>query len=684
MMNRKPLVMAITLALGTPFLSLAAVAEQVKTAEFDEVLVSATRIQEKVSESSRSAAVVGEEQLAEKQGDSVAEVLKTEANINIANGPRASAQQVEIRGLSGQRVLQTIDGARQNTSAGHRGTFFMDPELLSSVEVVRGPASSLWGSGAIGGVVSQNTKSAREMLDEGQSFGGYLKQGYETNGQRSKSSGAIYGAKGSIDWLLNGSYSDGDNIKAGNDNTLENSASRSRSGLAKFGWQVDEAQRLQLSGRINEISEAVPSNPATDVSNSVPLVRRESKDSNLTLDYSLAPSSNALLDLDAKFYWNKTDYDENRLTKGQFDTTEYETLGFSIANRSQWQGLKLTYGLDGYRDQIETFRDDSGQSGQRPGNIDGESRVWGAFVAANIALGENWSLDPALRYDSFENESNNLGHSSDDDALSPSLALVWKTAPWLTLSARYDEAFRAPSVEEMYSSGTHYCIPPIPNFLPNGLCNTFEVNENLKAEKAKNKELKADMRFAELAGNDELALSLSVFRNDVDDFIEQRVTNPLHGIPGLEQNTRWDNVDKARLTGFELTGKYRINQTRLSLSYGQTEGKDRHDGGYLANIPANKLVLDLSQGIMAGDMKLGTRVSYNASQDRVPEDNPVNRYQDYTLWDVYLAWEPAMGTFEGLRVDFAIENIGDEEYIQAWQTLMDQGRNFKLSARYRF
>ncbi len=684
MMNRKPLVMAITLALGTPFLSLAAVAEQVKTAEFDEVLVSATRIQEKVSESSRSAAVVGEEQLAEKQGDSVAEVLKTEANINIANGPRASAQQVEIRGLSGQRVLQTIDGARQNTSAGHRGTFFMDPELLSSVEVVRGPASSLWGSGAIGGVVSQNTKSAREMLDEGQSFGGYLKQGYETNGQRSKSSGAIYGTKGSIDWLLNGSYSDGDNIKAGNDNTLENSASRSRSGLAKFGWQLDEAQRLQLSGRINEISEAVPSNPATDVSNSVPLVRRDSKDSNLTLDYSLAPSSNALLDLDAKFYWNKTDYDENRLTKGQFDTTEYETLGFSIANRSQWQGLKLTYGLDGYRDQIETFRDDSGQSGQRPGNIDGESRVWGAFVAANIALGENWSLDPALRYDSFENESNNLGHSSDDDALSPSLALVWKTAPWLTLSARYDEAFRAPSVEEMYSSGTHYCIPPIPNFLPNGLCNTFEVNENLKAEKAKNKELKADMRFAELAGNDELALSLSVFRNDVDDFIEQRVTNPLHGIPGLEQNTRWDNVDKARLTGFELTGKYRINQTRLSLSYGQTEGKDRHDGGYLANIPANKLVLDLSQGIMAGDMKLGTRVSYNASQDRVPEDNPVNRYQDYTLWDVYLAWEPAMGTFEGLRVDFAIENIGDEEYIQAWQTLMDQGRNFKLSARYRF
>ena len=49
-----------------------------------------------------------------------------------------------------------------------------------------------------------------------------------------------------------------------------------------------------------------------------------------------------------------------------------------------------------------------------------------------------------------------------------------------------------------------------------------------------------------------------------------------------------------------------------------------------------------------------------------------------------MAWEPAKGTFEGLRVDFAVENIGDEEYRQAWQTLYEQGRNFKLSARYSF
>ncbi len=307
----------------------------------------------------------------------------------------------------------------------------------------------------------------------------------------------------------------------------------------------------------------------------------------------------------------------------------------------------------------------------------------GAFTKADISLTDTLALDAAVRYDTFKNESNNLNQSSDDNAFTPSVGLVWKTTDWLTLSARYDEAFRAPSMEEMYSTGTHYCIPSIPGFLPDGLCNTFEINPDLKAEKAQNKEIKADMRFADLAGDDELVVTLSAFRNDVDDFIEQSVSNPLYGIPGLEQTTSWDNVDEAKLTGFEFTTRYRFKQTRLTFNYGQTEGKDKESDEYLSNIPAKKMGLDLSQAIMEGDMKFGTRFTYVAEQDQLPTDN-LEQYDSYKLWDVYVAWEPAMGTFEGLRVDFAVENIGDEEYRQAWQTLYEQGRNFKLSARYSF
>ncbi|MBE7213802.1 TonB-dependent hemoglobin/transferrin/lactoferrin family receptor [Shewanella benthica] len=683
-MTKKPLVIAMAIALSSTAISAKTFAQQAESvAEFDEVLVTATRISEKASDTSRSLAVIGEEELQQLQPASVAQALKNEANINVSNGPRASSQGIEIRGLGGQRVLQTIDGARQNTNSGHRGTYFMDPELLKSVEVIRGPASSLWGSGAIGGVVALNTKSARDMLDEGDTFGGYLKQGFETNGDKIKTSGAIYGVADKFDWLINGSYNDSNNIKMGNDQTLANSGSERTSGLMKFGWEPSEGQRLQLSGRISDTDELVPSNPAAEVGSSVPLIQRKTKDKNLTLDYSLNPTQNAYLDLNATLYWNGTDYDEDRVTKGQIDSTEYETIGFSVNNSSILGATTLVYGIDGYQDTIKTVRDDSGQAGQRPEDIDGKTTVWGAFAKADIGLTDTLSLEVAARYDTFENESINLGESSDDNALSPSLGLVWKTTDWLTLSARYDEAFRAPSIEEMYSTGTHYCIPPIPGFLPNGLCNTFEINPDLQAEKAKNKEIKADMRFSNLAGNDELAITLNVFRNDVDDFIEQSVSNPLMGIPGLEQTTSWDNVDEAKLTGFEFSTRYRYEQTRLTLNYGQTEGKNKNSGEYLTNIPAKKLVADLSQAVMEGDVKFGTRITYVADQEQMP-DSYTAQYEDYKLWDVYVAWEPAMGTLEGLRVDFAIENIGDEEYRQAWQNLYEQGRNFKLSARYNF
>ncbi|ACJ30648.1 TonB-dependent hemoglobin/transferrin/lactoferrin receptor:TonB-dependent hem/hemoglobin receptor [Shewanella piezotolerans WP3] len=683
-MTKKPLVIAMAMA----FSSSVYAQDTQKVTEFDEVVVSATRVAEKVSETSRSVAVVNEEQLQEFQPASVAQALKNEANVNVSNGPRASSQGVEIRGLGGQRVLQTIDGARQNTNSGHRGTYFIDPELLSSVEVLRGPASSLWGSGAIGGVVAQNTKSASDFLEDEDTFGGYLKQGFESNGDRIKTSGAIYGLSetantGTVDWLINGSYYDSNNIKVGNDKTLENSASEGTSGLAKFGWQPTDEQRLQLSARFSKIDELVPSNPSTEVGSSVPLVKRKTNDQNVTLDYSFNPEMNPLLDLNATLYWNGTDYDEDRVTKNQVDSTEYNTLGFSINNSSKFANTILTYGVDGYQDTIKTVRDDSGQAGQRPDDIDGETAVWGAFTRADISLSDNWKLDAAVRYDAFKNTSNNLNQESDDSAFSPSLGLVWTATDWLTLSARFDQAFRAPSIEEMYSTGTHYCIPPIPGFLPGGLCNTFEINPDLQAEKAQNKEIKADLRFSELAGDDELAMTLSVFRNDVDDFIEQSVSDPLMGIPGFEQTTSWNNVDEAKLTGFEFSTRYRYEQTRLSLNYGQTEGKDKTEGDYLTNIPAKKLGIDLSQAIMEGDMKFGTRFTYVAEQDQLPQDY-TNQYDSYKLWDVYVAWEPAMGTFEGLRVDFAVENIGDEEYRQAWQTLYEQGRNVKLSARYSF
>ena len=228
----------------------------------------------------------------------------------------------------------------------------------------------------------------------------------------------------------------------------------------------------------------------------------------MTLNHQWSPDDSPWLDAATTFYWNQTRYDEQRIERGQYDQTEFDTLGFSLVNHSTIASNVLSYGVDGYRDTVKTVRDDEGQQGQRPDDIDGEAKTWGAFLQAKVPAGEKLAIEPALRYDHFSNQSNNLAASSSDSALSASLGASWQTTSWLTLNARYDEAFRAPSVEEMYSSGSHYCIPAIPNFLPNGLCNTFVANPDLQAEEAANKGVKADLRFANLAGDDNEALTL--------------------------------------------------------------------------------------------------------------------------------------------------------------------------------
>ena len=61
----------------------------------------------------------------------------------------------------GPDVIVMFDGARQNFGSAHDGRFFIDPSLLKSVEVLRGPASSLYGSGGTGGIIEFRTMGGR-------------------------------------------------------------------------------------------------------------------------------------------------------------------------------------------------------------------------------------------------------------------------------------------------------------------------------------------------------------------------------------------------------------------------------------------------------------------------------------------------------------------------------------------
>ncbi|AFV00368.1 TonB-dependent hemoglobin/transferrin/lactoferrin family receptor [Simiduia agarivorans] len=647
-------------------------AEQ-QTFELQSVVVSATRVNQNQVEANRSLAVVTREQLDIKQPQTVAEALQAEPNIEINGGPRAFNQQVNIRGLSGNKVLQTVDGVQQRFESGHRPSYFLDPVLIQQVEVIKGPASSLWGSGAVGGVVAMQTISASDLLAPNANFGGLVKTGYTDNNAHSASTLALAGRSGSVDWLASGYYRDGDDLEMGNGETLLGSKTRDFGGMLKMDWALADNQLLTAQIREAQAVGQVPSNGSADSNGSSNFdINREQTVRNAQLNYAWDADAD-WLNLQASVYLNDVTMDESRVSDGRADSTESRTVGFNLLNQSNTGAVEWLYGVDGYRESFSASR--SGDN--RPTPPDAENDVVGAFVSAGIPLTESWQLELGARYDRFATRADNLAQDRSDSATSPTAAITWKATDWLRMSLRHDQAFRAPGSEELYTTGFHFCMFP-------GFCNAFVPNPGLKAETAANTELLAQLGFDNVWGEDYLTLEASLFNNRVDDFIEQIVVGPSFG-PVMDPGyTTWVNVDKATIKGFELTAEYLRANWNLKLGYGQTRGTDDNTGEDLTGIPADKWTLDGAYQFSGTGVKTGVRLMAVNEQSRTDyaANSTGQTYDGYTIVDVYAQWQPA--SLNGLQVDLALNNLTDAYYRRAWSELYEQGRAITLSAHYRF
>lgn len=638
----------------------------------DEITISTTRTQETVGESHRSVAITDRETLDQRQPKSVPEAVASLPNVSIQGGSRPSNQTVNIRGLSGSRVLQTLDGVRQDFHSGHRPDYLLPPELISRIEVLKGPVSSLWGSGAIGGVVAQQSLTPDEVLKDDASFGGLVKTGHNSNSDMQSSVVALAGREASVSWLLGGFGRSGNDLEQGDGATLEGSAIDDNGGLARLQWEIDADQSLDLSyleangeGQVPS-NGAAPSNPTSNF-----MIDRDTRTRNYRLGYQLNTAS-PLVDAQLTLWRNEVEMDESRVSDGRGDNTELDAYGFNLSNRSDLGRWRLVYGLDSYREDFVGNR----SGANRPIPPHGQTDNLGAFVQARVDLNDQWMAEFGGRLDRFSTDADGMEERSDS-AFSPAAALTWQPVPWGDLSLRHERAFRAPGVEELYTTGTHFCMMP-------GFCNTFQSNPDLDAEEAANTELTANGYWTGLAGDDQLNLQLSIFENRVDNFIEQIVTNPSFG-PVMDPGyTTWVNVDKAKIRGIELSTRYRINAFKVELGYGITRGEDLETGEDLTNIPADTLTADLSYRFWRDQMLAGVRLEHARDQNLTDyaENSSDTRYDGYTLTDLYLGWTPQ--SVPGLSLDLTVNNLADTHYRRAWENLDEAGREIILSTTYRF
>src|SRR5690606_60884 len=199
--------------------------------------------------------VVDQEELDRQQASTISEALENVPGINLSGSDRVLGQSLNIRGIGGPetggeegRIIVNVDGVTKFFEQYRMGGFFTDPELFKRVEVLRGPASStLYGSGALGGVVNFTTKDASDFLKEGQTVGLRLKSTYDSNPNGWLGSAILaYRPTDSFELLAAGNYRSADDYESGNGTVIAGSEIHAPSGLIKGTMRFGEAQEQTL------------------------------------------------------------------------------------------------------------------------------------------------------------------------------------------------------------------------------------------------------------------------------------------------------------------------------------------------------------------------------------------------------------------------------------------------------
>jgi hemoglobin/transferrin/lactoferrin receptor protein len=669
------------------------------------VTVTATRTQRPVFELAESVSLISREQIQNHGASDLGEALTLAPGVELSGGPRPGAESVNIRGLSGTRVLLSVDGARQNFDGAHRSRLNADPDLYKHIDILRGPASALWGSDALGGVVSLTTKDAADFLNPGETLGARIKLGSESADRLQRGGGTLFSRIGGLDLLADYNQQDSQDIEQADGSRLPHSANATRAGLYKLGYDFGGAGELRASLQTYRQATQSPSNPSQPVTRTNPLLDRLNDQQYQTLQYSYQPGSGGrVAGLNIVAYRSALDVLENRVVSPREDTLSFVTTGASA---------QTTLALPGWASQLslggETYRDTGGatRNGEpRPQFPDSVRRVSGVFVQNELA-GERWSLTPGLRYDRYRAHSNT--QAAEDiraDALSLKLGSRYALNHWLSLSALYGEAFRAPSLLESYAQGQHF------------LANEFRPNPALRPERARNLELGAQLRFDELfSGDDRLQLRLNVYENRIRDFIETTVVVETQGpFPPATQCavpmppvgcvnraedgtldpsvpvlifvggfTTSENLTQARIRGGELESRYQLGALDLGLNFSQIRGTNRDSGGPLLNVPADQL--RASGGWRLANWQLGLRLTHALAQERVPrlEDGSavIPTTPAYTTADVFATWRPLL-RLNGLQLNLGVDNLNNAQYRRHLANFAESGRSLRAGLIYQF
>lgn len=690
-MKRVFLATTALLTLATPGLAQRGEAD---TGE-DVIIVEATRTQLDSFVYPGATASVDTETLDLTRPADLDDLLRQLPGVEVSGGPRRTGQTISLRGQGRENTTLLLDGARQNFGSAHDGVFFVDPALLVGVDAVRGPASALYGSGASGGVVAFRTASAHDLLKAGETWGYGLGAGYRSVDEESRGSVSLYGRSGAFDALASVSARQSGDITLGSGADLP-AEDESVSGLFKLGADLSDGVRAELSWQSFNGSATEPNNAqgVAGVGSLNALVDKDITSDAITLNASIAPPAISWLDLDVTVYRNETGVDETETVSGRELRRDLETSGIRLDQRFDFTlgafDAGLTVGGEYYQDSQDGY-DSAETGGVRGGAPDADSQFSAGWVQleldgpAPFGLPGRVILLPGVRQDSFETSTPTTTTVSSD-ATSSRFAATYAPIEDFNVFVSWGEAFRAPSINELYLDGTHFSLPHIILGPPTFISNEFIANPDLLPEETETLEIGFRMDLADRVDLDRLDVNASWYQTKADNLIDLFVDfafdptcfAPPFFAPCSAGTTQSRNVGSAELEGYEVQIGLSEGAFSLDASLTGIDGKDVATGDPLGSLAPTRLFVDGRWHFENSRLTLGGRIAAATAYDE-PLDVAEHR-AGYVVADAYARWQPFADS--GLRLNAGIENLLDHDYDRVFAGTSEPGRSVRLDVSW--
>jgi hemoglobin/transferrin/lactoferrin receptor protein len=608
---------------------------------------------------------------------------------------RSGYNSYNIRGIEGNRVLQQVDGIRipdEFRLGGSEpvGRDYFDPELFKRVEILHGSASALYGSDALGGVVSFATKSPEDYLavTDRPVHGGY-KGAWRSVNRSVAHTATIAAEAGAFSALAVYSRRDGHEIE--NNGTVAPNPEEFSSDalLTKFVWRPAPAHRVEFAAewlaransadvRNKEVTAGTATTADLHTDSATERVR-------VSATYTFRPLTNApgLFDmLEARLYAQDAvardhtreliSYSPPNAASGAFRDRRIitafhnDTTGLSIAAvKSVGAAHRLAFGLEGSRTDTSkpwsstNITERTGTTFPiEPRMADTRTDRLGAYLQDEFTftLGDRRAtLIPGVRVDHFKlNPDNspaylavNAGQPApgfEATAVSPKLGFVVSLVPRLNIFAQYNRGFRYPTAEDLTATFTN----------PTARYKTIP-NPNLKEETSDAWEVGVKGHVAP-----GVTVRAAAFYTTYANFIEQIVATGVFDPAWPSGIFQTQNRADARIYGGEISARFALGGgLSASAAVGYSKGSyTTLDGERTVLTTIEPLRGNATFAYDNAKHRFGAALTLDGADGKRPGTGAVFRAPGYALLDLTGYWR----LHERATLHLALHNLTDRRY----------------------